>query len=310
MARFAIIGAGAVGGWFGARLLSAGHDVVLVARGAHLAKIRSSGLVLRSDRECFTVNPSHATDDIESIVDVDFAFVTVKLWETEAVARKLVMLARRGTIVVSLQNGIDKDDMLSCHIPRDSILGGVSYISARILEPGLVFRDAPMEKITVGEYGQLSSDRSTRLVALLANAGVQSAVSPDIERTQWEKFVFLVGVSGLTALTRLPIGGILADKQARSLLWDVMDEVVRVGRARSVGLSSTFAADRVSFCDSLPASMTSSMYQDLVHGRRLELPWLSARVSELGASLSVDTRANEFIAKALGPFVLGTTSLT
>lgn len=305
--RIAVVGAGGVGGYFGARLAAAGDDVVFVARGRHLAAIRADGLRVHSPTGDLWVPPHAAVPSVADVGAADVVLVAVKLWDTEDVATQLRPLARAGATVISFQNGVQKDDVLRAHLPADRVLGGVCYISAFIEEPGVVRHNSALQKLVFGAYGG-DAEGGRRARAFLERcraAGVEAEVSADIERVVWEKFVFLVGLSGTTAAVRQPIGVVRGTPGTRTLLRDVMAEAVAVGRARGVALDPGLPDERLAFCDTLPAGMTSSMHHDLDHGNRLELPWLSGAVAALGRELGVPAPRNATIADLLAPYVLG-----
>ncbi|MDP9615399.1 MULTISPECIES: ketopantoate reductase family protein [Streptomyces] len=303
--RIAVIGAGGVGGYFGARLAAAGDDVTFVARGRHLAAIREKGLTVRSPLGELRVPAEAVVPAVSDLKEPDLVVVAVKLWDTEDVARQVAPLAEGGAAVVSFQNGVQKDTVLRRHLPAGAVLGGVSYVSAFIEEPGVVVHHGTMQRLVFGEYGREASPRARRFLDSCLAAGIDAEISGDIERVIWEKFVFLVGLSGTTSAVRQPIGVVRADPGSRTLLREVMHEAVAVGRAMGVALDPGFADERLAFCDTLPATMTSSMHNDLVHGNRLELGWLSGAVAELGAGLGVATPRNRTIADILSPYALG-----
>ncbi|MBP8535229.1 ketopantoate reductase family protein [Streptomyces sp. MK37H] len=308
--RIAIIGAGGVGGYFGARLAAAGDEVSFVARGRHLAAIREKGLTVRSPLGDLRVPSEAVVPTVSDLETPDLVMVAVKLWDTEDVARQLAPLAESGAAVVSFQNGVQKDTELRRHLPAGSVLGGVGYISAFIEEPGVVVHNGTLQRLVFGEYDRKESPRARHFLDRCLAAGVDAEISGDIERTIWEKFVFLVGLSGTTSAVRQPIGVVRGNPGSRDLLRDVMHEVVAVGRAKGVDLDPGFADDRLAFCDTLPATMTSSMHNDLLRGNRLELSWLSGAVAELGAELGVATPRNQAIADILAPYALGDPATT
>ncbi|GAA3354811.1 2-dehydropantoate 2-reductase [Streptomyces antimycoticus] len=308
--RIAVIGAGGVGGYFGARLAAAGDDVTLVARGRHLAAIREKGLTVRSPLGELRVPSEAVVPAISDLESPDLVMVAVKLWDTEDVARQLAPLAEGGAAVVSFQNGVQKDTVLRRHLPAGSVLGGAGYISAFIEEPGVVVHNGTLQRLVFGEYDRTESPRARDFLDRAVAAGIDAEISADIERTIWEKFVFLVGLSGTTSAVRQPIGVVRGDPGSRALLREVMHEVVAVGRAKGVALDPGFADDRLAFCDTLPAAMTSSMHNDLQHGNRLELGWLSGAVADLGAELGVATPRNRAIADILSPYALGDPAAT
>jgi 2-dehydropantoate 2-reductase len=303
--KIAILGSGGVGGYFGGRLAAAGSDVTFIARGAHLDAIRRNGLHLTSPRGDAHIARPKAVETIAEAGPVDLVLVGVKLWDTEAVAASLAPLAEAGAAILSLQNGVQKDDILRTRVPADAVMGGVCYIAAAIAEPGVIAHAGAMQRLVFGEYGGTGSARGEAFLQACAEAGIDAEFSDAIERLIWEKFVFLVGLSGTTALFRSSIGPIREDAGHRAMLLDAMRETVAVGRAKGVPLPEDFADGRLAFCDTIPAGMTSSMKTDLERGNRLELPWLSGGVVEMGRALGISTPVNAAIADALAPFAAG-----
>jgi len=296
--RIVVLGAGGVGGYFGGRLAAAGSDVTFVARGAHLNAIKASGLRIVSPLGDVVVE-AKAVGDIAAIDAADLIIVAVKLWDTEIVAPALKPLVARGAAVVSFQNGVTKDDILRAHLPADAVLGGVSYIAARIAEPGVIEHTGTMQRLVFGEFDGNRSQRTQSFLQACEAAKIDAECSGAIDRVTWEKFVFLVGLSGSTSFFRQPIGEIRVDPEKRAFLHGAMQETVAVGLARGVPLDAALADDRLAFSDTLPAAMTSSMYTDLVRGNRLELPWLSGAVVEMGKARGIPTPINDQIVRAL-----------
>jgi 2-dehydropantoate 2-reductase len=303
-ARFAVMGTGGVGGGFGARLARAGFPVSFVARGAHLAAIRANGLRVEAPEGGFTVR-APATDDPSAIGPVDFVFFTVKLWDSEAAAEAIRPLIGPETAVVSLQNGVEGPEILTRVLGSEHVMGGIAEISATIEAPGVIRQMSGFFRLRFGEMDDRRSARAARLGAALAEAGIDTEQSADIERTIWMKFVFLTGLSALTALTRHPIGAVRANPETRGLLHAVVGEAVAVGRARGVRIGEEDVEARMARIDDLPAAMRASMAIDLERGNRLELPWLSGAVVRLGAAAGVATPANRFVEQALALEVMG-----
>ncbi|HEX6360594.1 2-dehydropantoate 2-reductase [Actinophytocola sp.] len=300
--RIVVVGAGGVGGYFGTRLAAAGYDVTFVARGRHLTAIQERGLLVRSPLGEFR-STANAVAKLADAGPADLVIVAVKLWDTEDVVAQLDPNA--GARVMSLQNGVDKDDVLRAHVPAGAVLGGVSYISAAIAEPGVVTHNGTLQKLVFGEFDGKPSATTDQLLAACVKAGVDASVSADIARVTWEKFVFLVGMSATTTATRQTIGVVRSNARTRTLLRDVMAEVVAVGRASGIEFADDFVDERMAFVDTLPADMAASMHHDLMRGSRLELPWLSGAVATLGERLGVPTPRNRTVADILAPFELG-----
>ncbi len=290
-----IMGAGAVGGYFGARLAAAGTDVTFVARGSHLTAIRKEGLRVESPLGDVHVRPAKVIDDPVSVGIVDAVLFAVKLWDTDEAALRIKPIVKPGTAVISLQNGVQKDDVLRLVLGREAVVGGVGYLSSTIAQPGVIRHEGKLQKIILGEYDGKRSARCLALLKAFTRAGIDVELSDDIERAIWEKFIFIVGLSATTSAIRLPIGPIRSHPQARALLLEVMREAVTIGRACGVRLDPGFAETQLALCDSVSPNMTSSMHVDLERGNRLELRWLSGAVVELGQKWGVPTPANRVL---------------
>jgi 2-dehydropantoate 2-reductase len=277
--------------------------VTFLARGAHLAALRRNGLKITSPRGNLYIPQIKTAETIREIEIADLVLVGVKLWDTESVAASLKPIAERGAAIISFQNGVHKDDVLRKYAPADSVLGGACYVAAAISEPGVIGHTGTMQRLVFGEYGARKSARGEAFLAACQAADIDAELSDAIEQLIWEKFVFLVGLSGMTSKFGTPIGPIRENPKRRAMLFETMREVVAVGRAKGVPLRPDFAEDRLAFCDTIPAKMTSSMQVDLKRGSRLELPWLSGALVDLGAQLGVPTPANAAIVEALMPYV-------
>ncbi len=301
--RIAIMGTGGLGGYFGARLAASGNDVTFIARGKHLAAIRERGLAVRSALGDVLVHPANATDVVADIGPVDIVIFAVKLWDTESAAGALAPLVGPQTLVVSFQNGVDKDDVLARAIGAEHRMGGVAYIPSVIAEPGAIAHTGTLAKLIVGAYQPAQVERVRAFADVARAANIEIEVSDDIARVTWEKFVFIVGLSDMTALVRAPLGVLRSHPGTRQLLHDVMAETTSVARARGIALPVDFADQRMAFCDQAPAQMTSSMHGDLENGYRLELPWLGGAVVRYGRDAGVATPTCSFIDAALSPYV-------
>ena len=304
--RIVIMGAGGLGGYFGARLAAAGNDVAFVARGAHLAAIKAEGLRVTSALGDLHLRDVVATDDPASLAPADVVMIAVKLWDTEAAAEAVKPLVRPGTAVVSWQNGVNKDEVLTRVLGRDAVIGGVGQIGVVIASPGVIAHTGTMAKLIFGEFDNRRSARVEALHAACTAAGIDAEIAADINLAIWQKFVFLVGMSNCTSSMRSPIGPIRANAQARGFLLDVVREAVAVGRAMGVALPEDYAEKRMAFIDTLPPQMTASMQGDLARGNRLELPWLGGALVQLGEQVGVPTPLNRAVRDILALYVNGT----
>lgn len=303
--KIAVIGTGGVGGYFGGRLAESGSDVHFVARGRHLEEMRRCGLKVKSRLGDILIKPVKATDNPAEIGPVDLVIVAVKLADTDAAIQSAKPLLGPETAVVSLQNGIDAVERLTAAFGKPRVLGGVCHIAAVISGPGIILHTGTMARLTIGETDGRTSQRLEAIAAACKKAKIDFIASPEIDQAIWNKFVFLSSFSGVTTLTRLPKGPIMAEPETRTLLRDAIAEAVAVARARGVKLDADLVDKLMTFAEGLPDDMKSSMLGDLERGGRLELPWLSGTVAKLGASLGVPTPVHTVIYRALKPYAEG-----
>ena len=299
--KIAVVGAGGVGGYFGARLAAAGEDVTFIARGAHLEAMRRDGLRVESANGNLHVQV-RATDDPSSVGPVDWVWIAVKLWDTAAAAQSARPMIGPGTTVVSFQNGVEKEDVLRATLPDAHVMGGVSYIGAVIGRPGVIVHTGTMARLEFGEFDGTRPAKAEALLAACHAAGVDAGIPDDIRIAIWRKFIFLVALSAVTTATRLPLGPVRAHPRTKELAIGIAREAMAVGRARGVPVSDKLFEARLAHFESLPAEMTSSMHQDLKRGNRLELPWLSGAVVRLGEESGVPTPLNRAIWGVLAPY--------
>jgi 2-dehydropantoate 2-reductase len=292
--KIAVMGSGGLGGYFGARLASGGADVAFIARGAHLAAMQERGIAVEGP-EPIHVPKVIAVQDPSAIGVSDFVFVAVKLWDTDEALRLIAPMVGPKTTIISFQNGVLKDDYLRAVYDPAHVMGGVGYVATTIDRPGVIRQTGPMQRLTFGEFDGTSSERAKALLQACLDGGINAEISTDIRRHIWQKYVFLVGLSGTTTSMRSPIGPIRSNPQTRAFLLDVMREVVAVGRAHGVDLDEDYAEERLRFADGVAYDMTSSMHHDLDRGNRLEVRWLSGGVVSLGKQVGVPTPLNRAI---------------
>ena len=291
--KIVMMGSGGVGGYYGARLLQAGHDVSFVARGAHADAMRRNGLRIRSELGDAHVEPARVVEDPGEAGPADAVIVAVKLWDSEAAAKAIAPIVKG--IVVSLQNGVDKDEVLAKAVGREHVIGGVTHIGAVIAMPGVIAHTGKLQKVTLGELAGGSSPRVQQLVDALKAGGVEAMQSDDIRRVTWEKFVFLTALSGVTSLTRKPVGPIREHPATRALLHDALRETAAVARAEGIAIDPALPDQQMKMIDGLSPAMYSSMSQDLLRSRPLELEWLSGAVVRRGEARQVATPVHRAI---------------
>lgn len=291
--RIAVMAAGAVGGYFGGRLAAAGHDVSFIARGAQLEAIRKDGLKIESPLGNLHLNNVRATSDPKDIGVVDVVLFAVKLWDTEIAAETAKPLVGPQTRVITFQNGVDSTERLAPILGEDQVTGGSAYIASVIGAPGVISHTSQFAKMVCGRIDGKPDAQLAAFAAAAKEAGIDVAQSDNINRERWEKFVFLIGLSGATGATRMPLGPILSDPDTRAFFRSLMEEVIALARAKGVTLAPDFLDSRMKFADTAPPGMKASLLHDLERGNRIETDWLAGKVVALGRELGVPTPALE-----------------
>lgn len=298
--RFLIVGAGGVGGYLGARLVQAGHDVAFVARGATLAALTGTGLQVASPLGDMTTGPLKAAEDPATLGPVDCAIVTVKLYDLAAMAKRVKPALAPGACVLPVQNGVEAHDILAAALGPGAALKGTIHISSFTAGPGRIDHKSNFCRLRFAEPDGKPSARTAALAEALGKCtGVEANVSPDIEIDLWRKFVMLAAFAAVSCLSHSDVGRVMADPEARSLFSDAIEEVAAVGRARGVALPYDIAATTLKLVETFPARAKPSMQEDWEAGRPLELPWLSGAVARLGAAANVPTPIHDVAWRAL-----------
>jgi 2-dehydropantoate 2-reductase len=303
--RIAVIGAGGVGGAFGAALAKGGSDVTFVARGAHLKAMQEYGLKVLGPRGDIHLQPTKATDDPASIGAVDVVLFCVKLWDVESAGAAIRPLVGNATAVIPLQNGIDASERLIPILGKEAVMGGVAQISATIAEPGVIRQTGVFMRLVFGEFDGRPSARGAAFHAACQAAGFDSVNTDDIVVALWEKFVLLATNSSVASLTRLPFGKLRDDPEVFALSEKGFAEAAAVGRARGVKLAPDLEERIAKTMRGFPPEMMPSMAVDLLRGNRLELPWLAGKVVALGRELNVPTPTFDVMYAALKPYANG-----
>jgi len=302
--KIAIMGSGGIGGYYGGMLQNGGADVTFIARGAQLEALRQNGITIEG------VKPLHlakvkATDDPATIGKVDMVIFSVKLRDTESAGRQILPLIGPDTGIISLQNGVQKDDMLSPIVGREHLLGGAAYIGVSVVRPGVIRKAGTMERLAFGEFDNKVSARAQAFLDACKAGNIVADIPPDISLELWQKFVVIVTMSSITSAMRSTIGPIRANPNTRQFALDLMREVVAVGRAQGIALDPDFAEKRIAHVDGMAPEMRASMALDLELGRPLELPWLAGAVVDLGAKKGVPTPCCRAVRDILALYVDG-----
>jgi 2-dehydropantoate 2-reductase len=303
--RIAVVGAGGVGGGFGAALAKAGADVTFIARGAHLAAMQNQGLKVEGGRGETHLVPTKATDDPVKVGKVDIVLFCVKLWDVESAGARIKPLIGPDTAVIPLQNGVDAPERLLPILGPHAVMGGVAQISASIVGPGQILQVGTFMRMIFGELDGKPSKRAEDFLALCLKAGFDATLSDQIMTDLWMKFILLATNASVMALARQPIGKLRDDPDMRAIFAAGYQETFDVGRASKVALPADAVARTLEFMGHLPAPMKPSMALDLDRGNRLELPWLGGKVVELGRQFGIPTPTHSMIYAMLKPYIMG-----
>ncbi len=301
--RIAVYGAGGVGGYFGGRLAQAGTDVHVIARGAHLQALREHGLRVKSVKGDFSVQVP-ATDDPADIGPCDYVLFCVKAFDTEAAATRLGPLLGDGTAVVSLQNGVDNEEKLARVVGEGHVMGGAAYIFAGIAEPGVIVHTGGPTSITFGELDGRASERAQRLVACCQRAGFGAELSASIMTVLWAKLAFICAQAGMTAAVRLPIGEIRTVDAGWAAFGRLVEEVCAVAEADGNPVPPAVQERILATAQNVEPGSFSSLHDDLVGGRRMELEALHGFVVRRAAEHGVAVPMSEAVHAILKPWAV------
>ena len=296
--RIAVLGSGGIGGYYGALLAKAGHDVLFIARGAHLEAMQRRGLKVRTP-DWESTSPVTAVGDTSALEPVDLVLFCVKSYDTGPAAQALRPLMARDTAVLTFQNGVDNVEAIASIVGADVVLAGAVYAALQLAEPGVILRTGGEGKVVFGEVNGTVTERIQRIATAFQQSDIPLQVSTDITGVLWEKFLFIAGVGGVTALARSAIGPLLASVEGRSLLSTSCEEILAVALAEGAPLPRDAVGRVLAQAATLPPQWRSSMARDLDDKRRLEVDALSGAVVRRGVAHGVPTPIHRTIAACL-----------
>lgn len=303
--RIAVMGAGAVGGYFGGLLSRAGHEVTFIARGAHLAAMRERGLALETPGGRLMVDRARFVESAAEAAPCEVVLFAVKAYDIEAAAAPMKPLVEGGACVVSVLNGVDHQDRIASVLGAGSVLGGLAMVSGVIAEPGVIRYTSNMSGLRFGEADGSMSARATAFRDACTSAGFSADLVADIRAAQWSKFVGLATNAALTSLIRLPAGHIYHDPELIPMATRAFAEVAAVAQAEGVALPADIVERSLALHQTFPKTMYASMYHDLAKGRPLELDSFSGHIVRRGRALGVATPVHEMAWLALKPYLHG-----
>jgi 2-dehydropantoate 2-reductase len=302
--KIAVMGAGGLGGYYGGMLAKAGNEVSFVARGEHLKAIQQRGLKVTSVHGEFSVQ-AKATSDPAEIGPADLVLFCVKSYDTEEAARAIIPIVETRGSVLTLQNGVDNNEKIGAIVGDGKVLAGAAFIASEVQSPGVIRQSGGPRNVVFGEVEGGITERGMRIYETMKSADIICELSDDIRKALWEKFVWICAMAGMTCLTRLPIGPIVATKETRTMFRQIMEEVTTVARAVGIGIEDGFVDQMMGLASRLEKGATTSMFHDLAAGRRLELQALHGTVVKLGERHGVPIPMNRAVFAALKPHEFG-----
>lgn len=304
--RVTVFGAGALGGYFGARLQVQGHEVVFVARGAHLEAMQREGLRVESPAGDIHLPDVRAVADPRDAGEAQLILFMVKNYDVEAAAETLFPTLGPETLVLTVQNGVTAPDILGEVIGAERVLPGAVYMPADIKSPGVIRHSADFHRVVFGTDFPSLSSRVEEIGRAIEETGIEVTVSEDIRGVLWEKFLLMSASSSITALTRLSMGPVRETPETLALMRQLVAETGRVARAEHPAMAEDAEDKALNWLENIaPSGMHASMLDDLLRGKSLELNWLSGEVVRRGKRLGIDTPAHEFAVAALAPHAAG-----
>jgi len=302
--KIAVMGAGGTGGYYGGLLARQGHEVSLIARGAHLEAIRKNGLQVNSIHGDFIANPAKASDDPAQIGPVDLVLFCTKTYDTEEAAKAIKPIVGESTTVLSLQNGIDAAERIGKIAGSEHMLAGATWISAAVEAPGVIKQVSQFRRVVLGELDGSLTPRLQAVYEAFKETGITAELSENILKILWTKFVFISAASSFGSLTRLPMGDYRAVPETRAMITGLMKEVRAVAQAQGAPLDADVVEKSLKFMDDAAPQIKASMQLDVETGRRTEIESMIGVIGRKGRQAGVQTPVADMVYAALLPVEL------
>lgn len=299
--RFLVFGTGGIGGYFGGTLARHGEEVWFLARGKHLNAMKKNGLTVQASGGSFRIKPGRMTDRLAKVPAPDVVFMCVKAYDTESAARQLALLLPPTSLIISLQNGVENEEIIKRCIPQATVYGGVAYIFSNITAPGRVTEWGGPRKIIFGPMKGKPSARAREVEAVMRKAGIDATLTGQMAIELWKKFIFIAAGGGFNTLTRLALADIMSVEECREIFYLAMKEGEAVARASGILLPKGFVEQQLEHLKNRATAARTSMYYDLVQQKPMEVEELVGAIVRYGRTAGVPTPINQTIYAALLP---------
>jgi 2-dehydropantoate 2-reductase len=302
--KIAVMGSGGMGGYYGALLARQGEEVSFIARGAHLEAIRNNGLIIKSIHGDFITKPAIVTDNPAEIGPVDLVLFCVKTYNTDEAAQAIKPMIRKepaGTVVLSLQNGIDAVERVGEIVGAEYILAGATWVSSAIEAPGVISQVSNYRRVVIGEPDGKITPRLETVGNAFQKTGITLEQSTEIYRIIWNKFMFLSATSGIGSLTRLPVVNYRSIPETRALCQRLMEEVQALAQAQGIQLDRDIIEKSLAFMDSVAPKIKPSMQLDVEAGHQTEIESIIGVIGRKGREFGIATPVADMLYGLLLP---------
>ncbi|MDP3312827.1 ketopantoate reductase family protein [Lutibacter sp.] len=296
-----IYGTGGVGGYFGARLAQAGNIVTFIARGQHLEAIQQKGLQLKSIKGDHLVYPANATSNISEVKNIDLILICVKTWQLSETAENIKAVLNENTMVISLLNGVENDQIVCSILPKQHVLGGLCKVVSKMEEYGVINHFSYDPTIVFGELNNEKTSRALQLEQTFLNAGITSKLATNITQEIWTKFLFITTISAIGALTRSTIGEMIVSPEIKKIMYQTAEEIVAIAKAKGIILSDDIIEKQFKLIENQPFNTTASLQRDIMQGKPSELESQNGTIVRMGIEFGIPTPVNSFIYNCLLP---------
>jgi 2-dehydropantoate 2-reductase len=298
--KIGIIGAGGVGGYFGALIAKAGFDVVFIARGKNLEAMREKGLQIKSFLGDVHLKNVKATDDMAALSDVDLIILATKAWQVSDIAKQLKGIIKNNAVVLPLQNGVLAYDELSTVLGNEHVLCGLCRIMSKIESPGVIVHNGIDPVLFFGEKSNAKTERILQIKQVFDQSGIHSEIPEHIEAELWKKFINIC-VGGLLAVTHCTYGQIRSVPETRKMMMDLMEEIYALSVKAGIEIEHSFIDKTAAFIDKFPFDSTTSLTRDIWEGKPSEIDYQNGSVVRLAEQYGIPVPLNRFVYYCLLP---------
>jgi 2-dehydropantoate 2-reductase len=287
--KIALIGPGAIGGYYSAMLINSGHDVNLIVKPNYLDIFTKNGIHVKSVKGDFSVNTPHviSNTNISSLEKVDLLIITTKCFDTENAIKQCIPIIGEDTTVVSIQNGVDNTEKINKHVGNEKVIGGLAYISVTKTGIGNIVH-ASNGKIILGGINNKISEREKKLQQLFLDSGIGCKISDNITKKAWTKLTFNCAFNPITAITRKPITELVKDSKIKEKIIGIMKEVIAVSNVLGINVDESVIETTLNRFEII-GSFKSSMQQDIENNKKIELDGILGVVIEKGKENEIPT---------------------